>query len=70
MGKPLASGVGVCSICGKPLNAKGDCLACLLRTGLEETVVELNRLSWRLAISKSSNTQMVLAGNSVTVQLA
>ena len=40
MGKPLASAVGVCSICGKPLNAKGDCLACLLRTGLEETVVE------------------------------
>src|SRR5258705_8974889 len=40
MGKPLASGVGVCSMCGKPLNAKGDCLACLLRTGLEETVVE------------------------------
>src|SRR6266536_6478530 len=40
MGKPLASAVGVCSICGKLLNAKGDCLACLLRTGLEETVVE------------------------------
>src|SRR5215468_792673 len=41
MGKPLASAVGVCSTCGKPLNAKGDCLACLLRTGLEETVVEV-----------------------------
>src|SRR4029450_10101435 len=40
MGKPLASAVGDCSICGKPLNAKGDCLACLLRGGLEETVVE------------------------------
>ena len=40
MGKPLASAVGICSICGKPLNAKGDCLACLLRTGLEETVAE------------------------------
>src|SRR5262249_30660101 len=40
MGKPLASGVGVCSMCGKPLNAKGDCLACLLRTALDETVVE------------------------------
>ena len=38
MGKPLPSGLGVCSICGKPLNAKGDCLACLLRTGLAETV--------------------------------
>src|SRR6516164_7765016 len=40
MGKPLASAVGVCSICGKPLNAKGDCLACLLRTGLAESVVQ------------------------------
>src|SRR5258707_1580742 len=40
MGKPLPSGVGVCSMCGKPLNAKGDCLACLLRTGLEHTAVE------------------------------
>ena len=40
MGTPLASGVAVCSICGEPLNAKGDCLACLLRTGLEKTVVE------------------------------
>jgi len=39
MGKPLASAVGICSICGKPLNAKGDCLACLLRTGLDEAAV-------------------------------
>src|SRR6266496_3826577 len=28
-----ASGVTVCSICGEPLNAKGDCVACLLRRG-------------------------------------
>jgi uncharacterized membrane protein YkvA (DUF1232 family) len=40
MGTPLASGVAVCSVCGEPVNAKGDCLACLLRTGLEQTVVE------------------------------
>src|SRR5258708_23639417 len=40
MGKPLPSGVGVCSMCGKPLNAKGDCLACLLRTGLDHAAVE------------------------------
>ena len=40
MGTPLPSAVGVCSRCGKPLNAKGDCLACLLRTGLEHTAVE------------------------------
>src|SRR5207249_12220081 len=29
-----------CSVCGEPLNAKGDCLACLLRTRLGESVVE------------------------------
>lgn len=40
MGKPLASAVGVCSICGKPLNAKGNCLACLLRSGLGESAAE------------------------------
>src|SRR5499427_4840544 len=43
MGKPLASAVGVCSICGKPLNAKGDCLACLLRTGLDKPASETKR---------------------------
>ncbi len=40
MGKPLPSGAAVCSTCGKPLNAKGDCLACLLRTGLNDTAVK------------------------------
>jgi serine/threonine protein kinase len=40
MGKALPSGVRVCSICGKPLNAKGDCLACLLRRGLGHTAIE------------------------------
>ena len=40
MGKPLPFGLGVCSMCGKPLNAKGDCLACLLRRGLEENIVQ------------------------------
>ena len=32
--------VAVCSICGERLNAKGDCRACLVRTGLGETEVE------------------------------
>ena len=41
MGKPLATGIGVCSMCGKPLNAKGDCLACLLRTGLDKAAGEI-----------------------------
>jgi serine/threonine protein kinase/tetratricopeptide (TPR) repeat protein len=36
----VASGVTTCSVCGEPLTAKGDCLACLLRTGLNESVVE------------------------------
>jgi hypothetical protein len=70
MGKPLPSGVGVCSMCGKPLKAKGDCLACLLRTGLDHTAVESKPTVLPSAISKLSNTQMVLAGNLVTVHLA
>jgi TolB-like protein/Tfp pilus assembly protein PilF len=36
----VASVVATCSVCGEPLNAKGDCLACLLRTGLDESLVE------------------------------
>ncbi len=40
MAIPVASPVTVCSICGEPLSTKGDCLACLLRTGLEESTVE------------------------------
>src|SRR5213595_4233244 len=37
MATSRASEVTVCSICGEPLNAKGACVACLLRTGLEES---------------------------------
>src|SRR6266704_4637972 len=44
MAIPLASAVAVCSICGELLNAKGDCLACLLRTGLGESVVKTKSL--------------------------
>src|SRR5713101_4708054 len=44
MAIPLASAVAICSICGEPLNAKGDCLACLLRTGLDEPVVKTKPL--------------------------
>src|SRR5438093_1527139 len=40
MATPEASAVAICSICGEPLNANGDCLACLLRTALDESVVE------------------------------
>jgi eukaryotic-like serine/threonine-protein kinase len=40
MAKPVASVVATCSVCGELLSAKGDCLACLLRTGVEETVLE------------------------------
>ena len=36
MQKPLESAVTACSTCGQPLNASGDCLACLLRGGLAE----------------------------------
>jgi serine/threonine protein kinase/Flp pilus assembly protein TadD len=41
MAIPLASAATLCSICGEPLNKKGDCLACLLRTGLDKSVVEI-----------------------------
>src|SRR5881296_1156048 len=37
MAKSRGSGVTICSTCGEPLNAKGACVACLLRTGLEES---------------------------------
>src|SRR6266566_2635459 len=37
MATSRASEATVCSICGKPLNAKGECVACLLRTGIEES---------------------------------
>jgi TolB-like protein/Flp pilus assembly protein TadD len=40
MAIPLASAVTVCSTCGEPVNAKGNCVACLLRTGLDESVME------------------------------
>src|SRR4029453_2315342 len=32
----MVSAAAVCSICGEPLNAKGECVACLLRTGLDD----------------------------------
>jgi adenylate cyclase len=37
MAKSRGSGVTICSTCGEPLGAKGDCVACLLRTGLAES---------------------------------
>jgi serine/threonine protein kinase len=40
MARSVASVVDTCSVCGEQLSAKGDCVACLLRTGLEETLVE------------------------------
>src|SRR6266481_1391554 len=43
MAAQLAS-TTVCSICGEPLNAKGECLACLLRTGLDKSRVETEPL--------------------------
>src|SRR5205814_7412946 len=38
-------GVTVCSICGEPLNAKGACVACLLRRGLEESTFDTKSLA-------------------------
>src|SRR5258707_13969006 len=33
---PILASPSVCSSCREPLNAKGECLACLLRGGLDE----------------------------------
>ena len=42
MSLPLASAAAtVCAICGESLSAKGECLICLLRTGLDKSVVEI-----------------------------
>ncbi len=45
MATSRASEVTVCSICGEPLNAKGACVACLLRTGLEESTFDTKSLA-------------------------
>src|SRR6266536_6190250 len=44
MAAPLASATTVCWACGEPLDAKGDCVACFLRTALDESVVETKQL--------------------------
>jgi len=40
MGISAASVAATCSACGEPLNARGECLACLLRAALDKTGVE------------------------------
>src|SRR4030095_5593497 len=44
MATPPASPTTVCWACGGPLDAKGDCVACFLRTALQELVVETEQL--------------------------
>ena len=44
MATTLTSATKVCWACGEPLDAKGDCVACILRTALEESVVENKQL--------------------------
>jgi serine/threonine protein kinase/Tfp pilus assembly protein PilF len=38
--KPALASATVCSTCSEPLNANGECLVCLLRGGLDESVDE------------------------------
>src|SRR5437763_17126186 len=38
MARSVASGVTTCSVCGEQLNAKGECLACLVRAALDKPV--------------------------------
>jgi eukaryotic-like serine/threonine-protein kinase len=44
MATPLPSASTVCWACGELLDAKGDCVACFLRTALDESVVETKQL--------------------------
>src|SRR5499427_173812 len=36
----MASVIAACSVCGEPLNTRGECVACLLRAALDKSVVE------------------------------
>jgi TolB-like protein/Tfp pilus assembly protein PilF len=38
--EPLLASATVCSVCGEPLSAKGGCVVCLLRAGLDEGAQE------------------------------
>jgi eukaryotic-like serine/threonine-protein kinase len=40
MAMSVSSVVASCSVCGEPLNKRGECLACLLRAALDKSVVE------------------------------
>src|SRR5262249_3084308 len=40
MAMSVASTVATCSVCGEPLNVNGACVACLLRTALDKSVIE------------------------------
>jgi len=40
MAMSVSSVVASCSVCGEPLNKRGECLACLLRAALDKSVIE------------------------------
>ena len=40
MGIPAGSVLATCSVCGEPLNTRGECLVCLLRAAVDKVVVE------------------------------
>jgi eukaryotic-like serine/threonine-protein kinase len=40
MAMSVSSAVAGCSVCGEPLNSKGECLACLIRAALDKSVTE------------------------------
>src|SRR5262245_24501541 len=44
MATTFASTTRVCWTCGEPLDAKGDCVACFLRTALGESCIETKQL--------------------------
>lgn len=44
MATPLVSATKACWACGEALDAKGDCVACFVRTALDESAVETKQL--------------------------
>jgi eukaryotic-like serine/threonine-protein kinase len=44
MATPLVSATTACWACGEALDTKGDCVACFLRTALDESVVDTKQL--------------------------
>src|SRR6266542_4108587 len=52
----LPAAVASCSTCGRPLNAKGDCLTCLIRIELDEAEGEESRETFKSILAEANVT--------------